>query len=123
MSYVRRFMVVSAASAACAREVSKKIADTMSVGSADGMWSTGLNSTGVGPATYYVTEGPIDAGFASLLGNASSTFAQYQAAGGTTYTLTDISTMYAASTIRSDLAYPTGALDGISALGLRITTG
>ena len=88
------------------------------------MWKTGCNAAGTGTPTHYVCAGMIDAGFASLLGNAAATFAQYQAAGGTTYTLADITALYAAAPmgtfIRSDLKYEGGALAGLTALGLKV---
>lgn len=125
--YTHRFMVVPAANVACAQGVAKTLANTQSVGSADGMWKTGCNATGTGTSTHYICAGMIDAGFASLLGNASATFQQYQLAGGTTYTLADITALYTAAPlgtyIRSDLNYEGGALKGLQDLGLKVIQG
>lgn len=119
-TYVHRFMVVPAANLACAQGVARAIANPASPGSADGMWQTPLSATGTGTPTHYICAGMIDAGFASLLGNAAATFSVYQQSGGVAFTLADIQSLYAAATIRSDLNYEGGALVGLSDLGLQL---
>lgn len=119
-TYTHRFMVVPAANLACAQGVARTIANPASPGSADGMWQTPLSPTGTGTATHYICAGMIDAGFASLLGNAATTFSVYQQSGGVAFTLADIQSLYVAATIRSDLNYEGGAQDGLAALGLKV---
>lgn len=99
MSWQHRFLVVPDANVAVARSLVKTIAPPPS---ADGMWTVGLNATGVGVPTHWISSGLIQDTFAALLGDAAATFAAYQQAGGTTITLAQIQALYAASTIRSD---------------------
>lgn len=117
MVWVYRFMVVPDANKATAREVAIRIANTQGPGSADGLWTTGLNALGTGTPTHWVSAGMIQANFAALLGDAASTFAAYQASGGTTATLLQIQALYAAATIRGDVQGAESA--AIAALGLK----
>lgn len=118
-------MVVPDANVAVARAVAKTIANSVNAGSADGMWGTGLNASGTGTPTHWISSGMIDAGFASLLGNAASTFSVYQQCGGSQYTLADIQALYAAAPlgtyIRSDAQGNEQSC--IAALGLQMIQG
>lgn len=125
ITYTHRFMVVPVANVATAREVAKVIANSVGVGSADGMWNAGLSATGLAPTTHYISSGMIDANFAALLGDASATFSAYQSCGGVVSTLADITTLYAAcpigTFIRSDAFQQ--ELSCIQALGLKLIRG
>jgi hypothetical protein len=99
VSWVHRFMVVPDANAAVARSLVKTIAPPRS---ADVMWAVGLNASGTGTPTHWISSGMIQDNFAAILGNAPLTYGAYQQAGGTTITLADIQNLYAAATIRSD---------------------
>jgi hypothetical protein len=121
--YTHRFLCVPDAHRATALELATTIADAVAPGSADGMWATPLSATGTGAPTHWVSNGMIDAQFASLFGNASATLAAYQAAGGASVTLAQIQALYAAATIRADLNREGGGAEGIAALGLKIIGG
>jgi hypothetical protein len=106
-AYTHRFFATPLANVATARALVKFFADGVAPGTADGMFAVGYRTIGsTGGATDYVSSGPIDAQFASLLGDANTTFAVYQAKGGTTITLADIQALYTAcplgTRIRSD---------------------
>lgn len=119
MSWVHRFLVVPDANVAVARSLVKTVAPAPS---ADGMWTTGLNASGTGTPTHWVSCGLIQDNFAAILGNSALTFGAYQQAGGTTITLADIQNLYAVATIRSDLNYEGGGLKGIADLGLKVVS-
>lgn len=116
--WAHRFMVVPDAQKAVAQSLVLQIAPPPS---ANGMWTTGLNSAGTGTPTHWISSGLIDANFAAILGNAAATFSAYQAAGGTTITLPQIQSLYAAATIRSDAQGTEQA--AIAAMGLKLVTG
>lgn len=116
--WAHRFMVVPDAQKAVARSLVLQIAPAPS---ADGMWTTGLNTLGTGVPTHWVSTGQIDANFAALLGNAAATLSAYQSAGGTTITLAQIQALYTAATIRSDAKGQ--ELAAIAALGLKLIGG
>lgn len=113
--WAHRFMVVPDAQKAVARSLVLQIAQAPA---ADGMWTTGLNATGTGVPTHWVSSGMIDANFAGLLGNAAATLSAYQAAGGSTVTLAQVQAMYSAATIRSDAQGSEAA--ALAALGLKL---
>lgn len=117
MSWVHRFLVVPVAPAAIARHLAQTIAPPPS---ADGLLTRECRQAGGGSATHYVSSGLIQKQFAALLGDAAATHAAYLAAGGSTVTLEQVEDVYAAATIRADLDYPQGALDGLAALGLEL---
>lgn len=124
-AYTHRFMVVADAHRANAKSLVKTIADSQGPGSADGMFDVGANASGAGTPTHWISSGLIDAGFASLLGNASATYSVYQSAGGTTVTLAQIQALYTASPlgtyIRSDAQ---GSEDAcLTAIGLKLVRG
>lgn len=113
--WAHRLMVVPDAQKAVARSLVLQLAQAPA---ADGMWTTGLNATGTGVPTHWVSSGMIDANFAGLLGNAAATLSAYQSAGGSTVTLAQVQAMYAAATIRSDAQGSEAA--ALAALGLKL---
>lgn len=118
MSWVHRFMVVPTAHVVVARDLVKTIAPKPS---ADGMWTVGLNATGTGAPTHWISSGLIQDQFAALLGDAVTTYYVYQQAGGATITPLQIQDLYTASTIRSDGQGNEHAI--LDAMGLKHTTG
>lgn len=120
-TYTHRFLVIPDAHRANAKALVKQIANTQGPGSADGMFDVGLNSSGTGTPTHWISAGLIDAQFAALLGNAAATHAAYTQAGGTQITLTQIQNLYAAATIRADAQGNEQAC--IEALGLKLIRG
>lgn len=116
--WAHRFIVVPDAQKAVARALVLQVATPPA---ADGMWNTGLNATGTGVPTHWVSSGQIHAQLAALLGDAAGTFAAYQAAGGVTVTLAQIQALYAAATIRSDAQGNEAA--ALAALGLKLIAG
>jgi hypothetical protein len=117
--WVHRFMVVPAANAATARTLAKQLADPPA---ADDMWSVGLNASGTGIPTHWISSGLIDAQFAALLGDASMTYAVYQSKGGTTITLADIQALYDACPLGSYIRDDAEGREQecIAALGLKL---
>lgn len=115
MTWAHRFLVVPDAQVATARTLAKQLAVPPG---ADGMWTTGLNATGAGVPTHWVSSGLVHTDMAALLGNAAATFAAYQASGGAAITLAQITALYAAVTIRADAQGAEAA--AIAALGLKL---
>lgn len=116
--WTHRFMVIPDAQKATARAVVLQLAVPPA---ADGMWTTGLNALGTGVPTHWVSTGQVHAQLAALLGDAPATFAAYQAAGGTTVTLAQITALYAAVVIRADAEGNEAA--ALAALGLKLIGG
>jgi hypothetical protein len=126
-TYTHRFLCVPDAQVATARSLVQFFANTVTQGTADGMFQVGCNASGAGTPTDWVSNGMIDAQFASLLGDSNTTFAVYQAKGGTTITLAQIQALYTAAPlgtrIRSDLNSQGGGQAGLTALGLKLIAG
>lgn len=118
MNSTHRFMIVADAHKVTAKTLATQIANTAEPGSADGMWTTGLNASGIGVPTHWISSGLIDAQFAALLGNAPATLDAFTQAGGTGITLAQVQALYAAATIRSDAQGQ--ELACLAALGLKL---
>lgn len=123
MSWVHRYILIPAAQRATAKALVKTIADTQGPGSADGMFDSPLSATGTGAPTHYISCGLIQDSFAGILGNATLTHQAYQAAGGATITLAQVQALYAAATVRSDLAADGAAAAALTAAGLKPIAG
>ena len=111
MSWVHRTVIIPQAYVALARSLAA--AATADQGnSGAGMFMTGLNATGAGTPTHWISAGLMWPQFAAMLADAN---AIYTATGGTV-PLATIQAMLAASTIRAD-ANPHAVL---AELGLKI---
>jgi hypothetical protein len=121
---VHRFIRIPVSQYSIVRELLDVIADPKE--SAAGMFTSGYNSTGTGPATHLISSGLIDAQFAVILGNAAITFAAYNQRctllnHTPIITLQQITDLYAASDIRTDAqGYESTVLN---LLGMKPTAG
>ena len=85
------------------------------------MWTVGLNATGSGGPTHWVSTGLIQANFAAILGNAEMTYGAYLNAGGSALSLADVEGLYAAATIRSNAQGV--EIDVLDSIGLKLIRG
>jgi hypothetical protein len=111
VSWVQRVLIVPDAYVALARSLAAGIATG---DSGKGMWTTGLNASGSGVATHWISSGLIWPQFAAMLDDSTGQ-AIFTAAGGQ-IPLATVQAMLAASTIRAN-ADPFAVL---AQLGLKI---
>lgn len=111
MNWVQRVMIVPDAYVALARSLA---ADIAAGDSGKGMFTTGLNATGTGTATHWISSGLIWPEFADML--ADATGQAIATASGGQVTAHQAAALLAASTVRAD-ADPFAVL---AELGLKI---
>lgn len=114
MTWTQRTIIVAASEADLARTLTAQIPPG---DSGNGMFTTGLSSTGAAPASHFISHGLIRQEFADILGNASITHQAATSKGvlfnGAAITLQQVETMYAACTIVGPTREKTATVDGV----------